>query len=823
MILNTQLLRTAPAVLHLPARRFRRKVTSNFFHQFIQVFSSQTPLLSGPTPELRLVFRQRPSSQARPGRNENSIVDFFAHTENNYGQWHNLADHLRGVGELAALFAARMNAHCVEVARWAGMLHDLGKYRDEFQQLLKGEKQRSVETHHAVYGARLAFDNRKTALAFAIAAHHAGLHDAERLREFVNDSRYDFTCLVGLKERFQAEVTKLDWQFCELAVDPQSLLDKLRFEMFTRFIFSALVDADFLDTEAHYQSESRKSLELDFDRMLANLFAEKNSKPNQGELNSLRNRIFQQCLDAAKNKPGFFSLTVPTGGGKTLSSMAFALRHAQLHGLRRVIVVIPYLSIIEQNAALYRRIFDPEDKGIVIEHHSSVNVPDDVGEARRRSPLEYAAENWDAPIIVTTSVQFVESLFASRPGQCRKLHNIARSVVIFDEVQTLPTHLLNPLLNVLRELQRSYGVTFVFSTATQPAFRRSNSVVEGFEENEITEITKDTNATFQQLRRVRYLFSSPLQTLSWAELAERMAQSRQALCVVNTRRHAFELWNELHRLLPDDEKDLLFHLSSWMCAQNRSDLLGDESAIDVNTIRALLKRGAPCRVVSTQLIEAGVDVDFPRVYRALAPLDSIVQAAGRCNREGRLADESGQPVLGEVVLFMPEENRLPQGIYQSATGLTRNLLQQIDEHELATEHQLFERYFTQLYQYADTDAKRIMDHRTSFNFRTVAREAKVIDDDTQPVIVPYQFHESDAVGLVDRIRKKGRDNFTRSDLRRLQRYMVNLQPRDFLQLQRLGQVTELFPDWKIYVLAQGFYDQRFGVILHQRSEEDFIL
>jgi CRISPR-associated endonuclease/helicase Cas3 len=553
-------------------------------------------------------------------------------------------------------------------------------------------------------------------------------------------------------------------------------------------------------------------LALEPERMLSQLLAEKNAKPTGGALNALRNRIFQQCLDAAEKPPGFFSLTVPTGGGKTLSGMAFALKHAQLHRLRRVIVVIPYLAIIEQNAALYRRILDPDDQGIVIEHHSAINIPDDTDEERRRSPLEYAAENWDAPIIVTTSVQFIESLFASRTSRCRKLHNIAHSVVIFDEVQALPTHLLNPLLNMLRELQRTYSVSFVFSTATQPAFRASSALIEGFTANEITEITAETGATFEQLQRVRYRFSTPVQTMRWATIAAQMTEQQQVLCVVNTRRHAFVLWEELHRLLPESERDSLFHLSSWMCAQHRFDLLGDDKMVDVTTIRARLKSGAPCRVVSTQLIEAGVDVDFPLVYRALAPLDSIVQAAGRCNREGRLA-------LGEVIIFTPEENRLPPGIYQTATGITSTLLQQISERQLATDHQLFERYFMQLFTLTDPDAKDIQELRAGFNFRTVAREARVISDDTRPVIVPY----GDGPEIIADIRDKGRKQFRRHDLRKLQRYIVNLQTRDFFLLQGLRQIRELFPDWEMYVLAEGFYDNRFGVILYQRPEEDFIL
>jgi CRISPR-associated endonuclease/helicase Cas3 len=709
------------------------------------------------------------------------------------------------------------NPDLAQVARWAGLLHDLGKYRVEFQEYLRGNRRGGHETHHAVYGAKLAFNHRQFTLAFAIAAHHAGLHDIEQLKELLNDARYDFSCLDKLQRLFEDEVGKLELNFC----GGDFGCDKLRAEFFTRMVFSMLVDADFLDTEVHYRMQARQSLALEPARLLEQLIAEKKTKVTGGELNALRNRIFDECLAAAEKAPGFFSLTVPTGGGKTLSAMAFALRHAQLHGLRRVIVVIPYLSIIEQNAGEYRRIFDPEEKGIVVEHHSAVKVSDDINEERplnplERSPLEYAAENWDAPIIVTTSVQFIESLFANRTSRCRKLHNIARSVVIFDEVQTLPVHLLNPLLNVLRQLQRDYGTSFVFSTATQPAFRKSNSVSEGFAEDEIIEITKDTRAAFRQLQRVRYRFT---QTMSWSELAELIAGRKQALCVVNTRRHAFELWSELHRTLPEEEHSSLFHLSSWMCAQHRFDLLGDDKAIEADTIRARLKRGAPCRVVSTQLIEAGVDVDFPLVLRALAPLDSIVQAAGRCNREGRLTDANGQAALGEVVLFTPENHTLPPGIYQTATGITNTLLAQITEAQLATDHQLFERYFTQLFSFTDPDAKDIQTLRNGFNFRTVAQEARVIKDDTRPVIVPY----GDAPNIIADIRRKGRENFTRNELRRLQRYIVNLHTRDFMLLEGLKQIHELFPNWEMYVLAEGFYDHRFGVILNQRSEEDFIL
>lgn len=745
-------------------------------------------------------------------------MTYLAHTENDQGQPHLLRDHLRGVGELAEAFASAANPALAEAARWAGLLHDLGKYREEFQEYLRHEREGSVETHHAVYGAALAHHRGWLALAFAIASHHAGLHDISQLKALVNDEKYKAKDRLPLLiERFTAEVQQLDQQFAEPKFD---LSQQARAEFFIRMLFSALVDADFLDTEAHYTGAPRTSFEFRPDELMQLLLEEKKEKPSVGELNTLRNRIFQQCLDAAELPPGFFSLTVPTGGGKTLSSMAFALSHAARHHLQRVIVVIPYLSIIEQNAAQYRRVFDPQNRGIVIEHHSAVAVPED-REERRRSPLEYAAENWDAPIIVTTSVQFIESLFANRTTRCRKLHNIARSVVIFDEVQTLPAHLLNPLLSIIRELKRNYGASFVFSTATQPAFRKSLSLAEGFSENEVTEITRETTETFRKLRRVKLNLPQTGETVGWRALAEQLAAQPRALCVVNVRRHAFELWEELRRILPPDECDAVFHLSSAMCAEHRFNLLGEDKEPAACTIRARLRDGQACRVISTQLIEAGVDVDFPIVWRALGPLDSIVQAAGRCNREGKHA-------LGEVIIFRPTDNSLPRGIYSTATGVTETLLARADAEALATDHTLFEQYFSQLHQYVPTDYERagecsIQEDREHLRFREVARKARVIPDDTKPVIVPYGEGIKTIEKIRERPQEKGKPRFGKADLQRLQRFMVNLHSQHFMQLKALGQLDNLLPNLELYVLSEGFYHKHLGILINQRPMEDFNL
>ena len=753
-------------------------------------------------------------------------MHYLAHTENPAGQPHLLKDHLCSVGTLARQFADAANPLLAEPAQWAGMLHDLGKYRDEFQDYLRHERERSVETHHAVYGAALAFQRHWPGLAFAIAGHHAGLHDLSKLQNFVNNEKYmAVERLPRLLERFTAEVGPLDAQFAEPSFNHGQ---RLQAELYVRMLFSTLVDADFLDTEAHYTGALRATIAFQPEVLMARLLAEKVAKSSAGELNALRNRIFQQCLDAAAQPPGFFSLTVPTGGGKTLASMAFALRHAGQHGLRRVIVVIPYLSIIEQNAAQYRRIFDPDHEGTVIEHHSAVMAPEDQ-EERQRSPLEYAAENWDSPIIVTTSVQFIESLFANRPARCRKLHNIAHSVVIFDEVQTLPSRLLNPLLNILRNLQIHYGVSTVFSTATQPAFRHhATSLPEGFAAHDVTEITRDTAATFKMLRRVRFSLPTTNETMDWSTLAAAIAERPQALCVLNVRRHAFELWEALRHIIASDERDTIFHLSSAMCAQHRFDLLGDDKDPAAGTIRYRLLNKQPCRVISTQLIEAGVDVDFPIVWRALGPLDAIVQAAGRCNREGELKDANGHPALGEVIIFRPAENSLPRGIYSTATGVTETLLARVDADTLGADHTLFEQYFSQLYQYVDTDHTKsgecsIQEDRANWRFREVASKARVIADDTRPVIVPYGAGQDRILEIRTRTQEKGKPRFDKTDLQQLQRFMVNLHQRDFDHLLALGQISPLLPNLELYVLSEGFYHYHLGLLINQRPTEDFLL
>lgn len=769
-------------------------------------------------------------------------MTYLAHTKNERGKPHILHEHLKGVGELAAQYAAQMNPNFASIARWAGLLHDIGKYRDAFQNyLLDGNKQRGSDpdTHHAVYGAALAYERGSTTLPFAIAGHHAGLHDPDHLMEKVIErpSYHAFERLPEVVARFQSELEAIPEVFDE----PEFVGENAKTDLYVRMLFSALVDADFLDTEKHFLcGVERSAPKFNPTKLLARLSGAKESKAQKAleeattnearELARLRNSIYNQCVKAGELPQGFFNLTVPTGGGKTLAGMALALAHAARHNLRRVIVVIPYLSIIEQNADEYRRILDPNGEGAVIENHSAVvQPPPEEGEIR--SPLEYAAENWDAPVIVTTAVQFVESLFANRPSRCRKLHNIARSVVLLDEAQTLPAHLLHPLLSAMREMKESYGVSFVFSTATQFAFRRSFSLKAGFKEGETTNIIENAGDVFKRLQRVRYEFPKGEEKRNWQEITFEMQAHQQALCVVNTRRHARDLWEEVKRATNEDDGKSIFHLSSAMCAEHRLATIGSMENPQEGSIRWSLKNGLPCRVISTQLIEAGVDLDFPLVLRALAPLDSIVQAAGRCNREGRLRDAEGRPIFGRVIVFNPADEGLPQGSYRTGTQTAASLLHRLRPDSLATDHELFAKYFSSLYSKLNEAniGEQIEKDRCGLRFKTVAKAARVIQDEGSPVIAPCGEKWGKIVkDIRERAERVGRPFIKREDFRRLQRFMVNVRDNDLKLLEQRGGLRKLFPqfphfDAGIYLLDEAFYHPQLGVVIDGRPATDWIV
>ena len=746
-------------------------------------------------------------------------MNFYAHTAEDPGEWQPLATHLKNVAELAARFDAQCGLE--NAARTAGLLHDLGKYRIEFQEYLCQNRSAGTETHHAIYGAALAFRQAQEecpsllTAAFASAGHHAGLPDVTDLRQNVEGTKYRTSQRVPqLLELLESDIGKLRFDSSPSIQAAVQNEDELAFEFATRLVFSALVDADRLDT-AWWPEAVPSERELDAARLLQLVEAERERKRQSNdvtdanrELNRLRNAVFDDCLAAGRLDPGFFSLTVPTGGGKTLAAMAFALAHAQARGLRRVIVVIPFLSIIEQNAKEYRRILGDD---VVLEHHSAV-LPSKNTDEEEKGAAELATENWDAPIIVTTSVQFLESLFANSPAKCRKVHRIAKSIVILDEVQTLPAHLLRPALDVFRRLQRDCGTSFVFCSATQPAFRKTQQLPEGFTENELRPIATNVPELFRKLRRVDYSIGKSEQALDWCDLATRLAEQKRVLCVVNLRRHAATVWEEVREKCCEKEKSSVYHLSSAMCAQHRLDVL--------DIVRGLLKAGQPCRLIATQLIEAGVDVDFPVVWRAMGPLDAIVQVAGRCNREGRLPNGE----LGQMHVFYPADGGLPRdGLYQTATSFAAAMLAALSPEELATDPDLFSRYFGMLHALPQEKGRLIQEHRRELMFRTVGHEAKVIEEDTRPVIVPYRAGAGMIEEIETRLPASGAKRFDKQDLRSLQRYMVNVVRRDFEVLLGQKYLTELLPNLDLHVLKSGHYHPELGLLVNRaRPLEDYL-
>ncbi len=633
-------------------------------------------------------------------------------------------------------------------------------------------------------------------LPFLIAGHHGGLPSRTKLKEFFRHKTK--------KQPAEEAINIIGQYFGEVEppeplASPSHLASELDVEFFIRMLFSALVDADFLDTERHFNRERAENrqkgpklsdLWQDFEKDQA-----KFTKSATGHVNIVRQEVYQACFQAADLPQGIFRLTVPTGGGKTRSGMAFALKHVLCHGLDRVIVAIPYTSIIEQTTDVYRGIF----RSGVLEHHSAVASQQEQPDPVSLNDIwpRLAAENWGAPIVVTTTVQLFESLFHRKTTACRKLHNIARSVIILDEVQTLPTHVLEPILDALNQLVAHYNVTVVLCTATQPALDNDNSPYLTGLDN-VREIVPEPARFFSVLKRVSYEWPRSGEKWSWQQVAHEMQMVERVLTVVNTKCDAILLW----KALQDEEA---FHISTLLCGAHRRAVLRE-------VIQRLAQRRS-CRLVSTQVVEAGVDLDFPMVLRALGPLDRIVQAAGRCNREGKL--ESGR-----VVVFDPEDGKMPPGAYRSATDICRNLLHQPDFN--FNDPSIYRTYFQSLYQVVDTDTGNIQASRENLDYPCVAENFRMIQDDFVPVVVYYRGQDgSDNAPdcLISHI-KNQTGRLPRDLLQQLQPYLVNVRRCFMPSFQQEGLVGELKPGLWEWL---GKYDSRLGLTVENRDPQDLVL
>lgn len=676
--------------------------------------------------------------------------------------------HLQGTAQLCGGFAAAFGER--GRGELLGLAHDIGKSSEAFQKRLHG----GPKVDHATAGAVECAKIRENAMALCVVGHHGGMPDFGNPR---TDSPGTPTGAGRIKKGLlPGGIPTFHWQGPLPNPGKAPNLDSYAAAMWTRMLYSCLVDADYLDTECFMDATSSKrdgydSLPVLLERLNAYI---RPWFPGNTELNRNRCAILSECLEKAASPRGIYSLTVPTGGGKTVSSLAFALQHAVNQGLSRVIYVIPYTSIIEQNAAVFRDILGENN---VVEHHSGVSL-DEEGETDEKNQFQrLAAENWDAPVIVTTAVQFFESLYSNRPSQCRKLHNIANSVVIFDEAQMIPSCHLLPCVGAIASLVSRFRSTVLLCTATQPVlgdlFRRFCP------EQKITELCTNVSERFRDFRRVTYRDGG---TLSDEALSENLREQNQALCIVNTRKAA----QALYALLPEEGR---YHLSTLMYPAHRKQVLC--------TVRERLRQGLPCRVVSTSLIEAGVDVDFPMVWRETAGLDSIAQAAGRCNREGKRDPESS------IVTYFQSEHAVPvlQGIPIQAA---REALRKDGD---PAKPETMRHYFTALRSLIGENMDKSAVIKTTTEnilpMETVAKNFHLIDKETFTVYIPLGEGEAVCRPLLS-------GQPSREDYRRAGQYSVGIYDRDFQSLYSAGDIRLLSENSAVLVNLK-LYDSEVGL------------
>ena len=692
------------------------------------------------------------------------------------GRTQTILEHLKGTASLCSAFAAAFDAEAQ--GQLAGMAHDIGKYSAAFQRRLHG----GPKVDHASAGAFECLKAQQLAAAFAISGHHGGLPDGGGRGDAAGTGTF-WGRINRASQRNLEDYHAWQSEFSlPHANTPAFAGTRLEGMFFTRMLFSCLVDADYTDTGAFmdnspYLPASSSSMEELWRRLetyVSGWF------PPKGALNMQRCVILEQCMSAgAQYGPGLFTLTVPTGGGKTVASLSFALAQAKARRMKRIVYVIPYTSIIEQTAQIFREILGDEN---VLEFHSGVQFDqqEDDASSPETAPLTRSVETWDVPVIVTTAVQFFESLYACRPSKCRKLHNLAQSVLIFDEAQMLPLPYLRPCVWAIAQLVRHYGASAVLCTATQPAL---DPIFQEFApEIPIREICPMAEAHWESFRRVSFQQAG---TLSWMDLAARLQQQEQVLCVVNTRRAAREVFHQLSG--PGN-----FHLSTLMYPAHRRRILDE--------IRRRLRDGLPCRVVTTSLIEAGVDVDFPAVYRELSGLDSILQAAGRCNREGKRPPEDSI-----VTIFQGEDP--PPRLFETSIGAGKIVL---DHCQDVSSRAAIHTYFSTLLDLKGAeaqDAHHILPLMESefFPFRTVAERFHLIESPTTTVYLPLE----EGAGLVELLRS---GQYSRTLYRRLGQYGVSVYPQHLAALEQAGALEHL-EDGSVVLRDIGLYTQTTGLTL----------
>lgn len=699
----------------------------------------------------------------------NMLLAHGATDEHPEGQ--SIEAHLKGTGELAETFAAEFGA--AANGKLCGLAHDIGKYSDEFQLRLRGGK----KVDHATAGAIECFKIKAAFEAVCVIGHHSGLPNVGHKDADTTESQTFFGRKLRAEQGGIPDYRK-NWNG-HIALPQDYFRPSGRgfaTAFYIRMLYSCLVDADYIDTETFMNGDAGRGnyepLSALCDKLTA--YISKWNNPTR-EIDILRQKILNSCIEKASAPRGIFSLTVPTGGGKTVASMAFALNHAAANSMKRIIYVIPYTSIIEQNAKVFRDILGQEN---VVEHHSQVSheLSEDADELEYRSAL--ATENWDAPVIVTTAVQFFESLYANRSSKCRKLHNIANSVIIFDEAQMIPSNNLRPCVAAIAELVRAYNATAVLCTATQPAI--DEMLLEYSKKESVVELCPDVDGMFEKFRRTSFEKEGRLTT---DELVSRLESQQQVLCIVNTRKFA----QEVYEALPSEGR---FHLSTLMCPVHRKQKLDE--------IRERLKSGKTCRVVSTSLIEAGVDVDFPRVFREMAGLDSILQAAGRCNREGKRSAESS------IVTVFESENKVNKLIAVNRDAAEETVRDWTQPNTTST----IERYFKAYRDFLRNDDKSGVIAASEkgisgcgLPFEWIAKEFKLIDQNTFTVYISV----GEGKELISRLREGER---SRELYRKAGMYSVSIYENHFNALINAGAAEPFGDDAAILTYLSLYSDEK---------------
>lgn len=693
-------------------------------------------------------------------------------------------DHQLGVAQRAETFAAEFGMG--DCGRIMGLLHDKGKEQAEWQKYIQGMIQKGP--HHAYVGACIAqkqYPQIAPFIAQPIASHHRGLYD---YCDYVEVTKTDIPKDVTIDDKIPYTFPKF----------PK--LEKYDYHQLVRMLFSCLVDADSLDTESFMTPEQARlrgghtSMKKMLDK-LERYLLELKANASDTEVNHIRNYVQEQCVKESQGEKGFYSLTVPTGGGKTLSSVLWALHHAIKNQQRRIIIAIPYTSIIVQTASTLKSIFGEDN---VLEHHSNVN-PEDIKNKEQRERLQLATENWNYPIIVTTNVQLFESLFSNKRSDCRKLHNIANSVIILDEVQTLPLGFYMPIVHTLDTLHRLFNTSVLFTTASQPILtgriEGANPYASFDALTSVHEIIPNEAHLHDKLRRVDLKFMEGSRT--YDEIADELSKHQRVLCIVNTRKDAKELYDRLPK------EGICLHLSRMMCPAHVS--------ATIQQVKDALKNDGeePIRVIATQLIEAGVDIDFPVVYRQEAGLDSILQAAGRCNREGKMG------LCTTYVFSLGKEHPLPSGFISQTNNARLNIGQHHDW--FAPEAMIS--YFQQLHSRIDNfDEKQIQEllYKPECEFEEAARQFHLIDDQTTSVIINW----NDSIDLYQQLQLQGPSY---SLIKKVAQYSVNIRERDFCKLQSIGAIEE--PYENIYVITNpDFYKADTGLSCdNQWLEETYII